>query len=617
MKATRFVIGWFFLLAMTACHTPVETRFIASQDPMASPLLTAIDSLLWQQPDSALALLLPWFDTCCTDVARNVSTTYNHHYANLLLSELLYKNDYAQANRTELQQAVAYFDSIMQVPEPVEGPTKKPKVFLSARAHYINGVGYYEQDSVVEACREYLKALETMEECFEEKELVGEKARFMALTYTHLTGLFSDQYLHEQAIYFGKEALNYYRKYDATPWHVAWMLNEIGSHYEIMERLNSAEYCYRKAIIVLNDTNILMYRDITTHLTYLSYTKGKTPQQCVSQLRNLLLRSEGEKEFYSRCLSIGEIYYDEKQYDSAMVYLGKVYHGSQSVGAKKQAAEWLVEICKEQGRDNEIIDYAEYLVPFANLSENQSHLKSQLTEQYHNYEQEKYEIRYRKQLRRTSKIIVVVLVSLAFLSTIVLAIHFVRRRKHKHLKLQKEAAEKQLESERLGHEMQQKALSGKLMRSNEALRLQKEEQQKLLLELQVRQRQKDWSKLDDFMDEDICKEILELLHGKDIKREAKRDDYPELHLDASQLSRLDSAVEKHFSGFRKTLSDVFPKISADEMSQCEFYLLNLEDVQIAHLLSCDYSTVKKRSTKLKKAFGTEKELVLYIREYVL
>ena len=47
--------------------------------------------------------------------------------------------------------------------------------------------GYYELDSIVEACEEYILALEIMEEHFDEKELVGKKARFMALTYTHLT----------------------------------------------------------------------------------------------------------------------------------------------------------------------------------------------------------------------------------------------------------------------------------------------------------------------------------------------------------------------------------------------------------------------------------------------
>ena len=143
--------------------------------------LCAIDSLMWRQPDSALTCLLPCFDTCIdTKFCVSTATAYNRHYAHLLLSELLYKNDYAQVNRTELLQAVAFFDSITQVPEPVEGPSNRI-AFLDARAHYINGVGYYENDSVVEACAEYLKTLEVMEEHFEDKDLVGHKARFMGL----------------------------------------------------------------------------------------------------------------------------------------------------------------------------------------------------------------------------------------------------------------------------------------------------------------------------------------------------------------------------------------------------------------------------------------------------
>ena len=62
----------------------------------------------------------------------------------------------------------------------------------SARSHYMNGVGCYENDSVVEACQEYMKALDIMEDHFEEKELVGYMAKFMALTYTRLTDVYSD-----------------------------------------------------------------------------------------------------------------------------------------------------------------------------------------------------------------------------------------------------------------------------------------------------------------------------------------------------------------------------------------------------------------------------------------
>ena len=79
-------------VVLAACHRPVETRLGSSLPPSVSPELQAIDSLMWQRPDSALVRLLPWFDTCCGDAARHVSTAYNDHYAHLLLAELLYKN---------------------------------------------------------------------------------------------------------------------------------------------------------------------------------------------------------------------------------------------------------------------------------------------------------------------------------------------------------------------------------------------------------------------------------------------------------------------------------------------------------------------------------------------
>ena len=190
MKAKAFAIG-LFLLALVACRP--STKVPEPAETPSSELLT-VDSLMWQQPDTALACLVSCFDACTT-------TEYNRHYAHLLLSELLYKNDYAQTNRPELQQAVAYFDSLVRKAPPLQrgsegfptlkggkGDSKHKPIsnndhfFLAARAHYINGVGYYENDSAVPACREYLKALEIMEGRFEEKEMVGKKARFMALT---------------------------------------------------------------------------------------------------------------------------------------------------------------------------------------------------------------------------------------------------------------------------------------------------------------------------------------------------------------------------------------------------------------------------------------------------
>jgi len=152
------------LVACTQSNKVPETSAPELAEEVEGPTyeLSQIDTLMWHHPDSALAVMMEFAASPKAD-SLNV---FEKHYCQLLVSELLYKNDYGQSNRTELLQAVHYFDSLMQDPELVEGPSRYVNVFLSARAHYMNGVGYYERDSVVAACGEYLKALEIVETHF-------------------------------------------------------------------------------------------------------------------------------------------------------------------------------------------------------------------------------------------------------------------------------------------------------------------------------------------------------------------------------------------------------------------------------------------------------------------
>ena len=632
----RFRLGITLVLIAMACTRPdddlVETRHGTSLQTVASPKLQAIDSLMWQRPDSALAVLMNYLNDDGRDAARHVSTdeTFDNHYTQLLISELLYKNDYAQTNRTELQQAVSYFDSITSTLndrphafwrhgglEPPSPERNDNLIFLEARAQYINGVGYYENDSMVEACKEYLKALEVMEGHFEEKELVGKKAKFIAMTYTRLTELFSDLYLHEQAIYFGKLSLGYYQKYNAESWHIAWILEEIGSHYHMMDSFDSAGCYYQRAFHILEDTNSLSYRDNSSHQAFLCYSKEKDAGRALNQLHDILSRSENEKESLSRYAIIGDIFYIEKQYDSAWVYLNKVFHETSTIGSKKQAAEWLVEICKEQGRSTEILEYADFLVPFANLNENQSVQKSQLVSLYQEYEQKRIDSLFLRNMAKNQRTANNAIGLLLGIITALAVLYLVNKKRHRNVRKQKEETEKRLEVERQAHKMEQAALAGRLRKSNNALVLQKEEKENLLKTLQTYQNQLGWNSLNDFMNEDICKEIISLLNNKEIKRESKVGSYPELQLSQTQLSCLNIAVEKHFGGFNKILTNLSPRISREELNQCWLYLIDLEDVQIAHLLSCDYSTIKKRSKKMKINFGIEKDPRQFIREYVL
>lgn len=585
------------LMVFAACAKQAAEPTLAP-----SPKLVAIDSLMWQRPDSALTVLMDYLSDEGRDAARHVSTneTFDNHYTHLLISELLYKNDYEQTNRRDLQKAVHYFDSLCGCTHVARNVSTDPTIaFLDARAHYINGVGYYERDSVVEACKEYLKALEIMEERFDEKELSGYKAKFMALTFTRLGVLYSDFYLHEQAIYFDELSLDYYQKYDNPTWHTAWILNNIASHYDMMGEWDGANRYYIDAINILNDTNIILYRDILSRLYFLNYERDNS--QAALTLRSfetLISNSENEKEKLARCLNIGEIYYHEKQLDSAQYYLNMVFHQSTNTGAKKQAAEWLVEICKKEGKVSDILEYADFLVPFANQDENNSKLKTQLTDLYNVYYQTKLEKQHQDKARKN---LYLVLLIIGILAIIIATILFLSKRKKQYL-------EGQIEAERHTHKIQQAALAGRLKRSNAALKELEKDAKTNLLE------GSNQNKAMCFAEEPICKQIISVCNNKDhpIKSSVPVSTYVDLALSDTQKAQLKNAVMGHYGSLFKTLKQDFPTLKDKDFLYCYLCLLGLDNTQIAVLLQHSISTIWDREKRLKQIFHSDDKISIFL-----
>ena len=527
-----------FLLA--GCYS-VETHFDSPQQSE----LAAIDTLMQSRPDSALTLLL--------------DTTMEDPYYQLLLSEALYKNDYAQTNRKELLEAMAYYDSI-------ENP------FLSARCHYMNGVGYYEMDSVVLACQEYMKTLEIMEERFDEKALIGYKAKFMALTNTRLCVLFSDQFFSEQSIYFGKQALVRYFSYNASPLHIAWVMNKIAIDYALTKQIDSAFYYCDKTIGLLPDTNSMPYRDIMALRTVLSYNTANSSQRTLDLYYGLLSEAETKEEYLARCLAIGEFFYLKKQLDSAWYYLNTVYNNSTSLISKKLVAEYLVDICKTQGKESELIEYTSFLAPFANQEENKCSTKSQLTTLFQSYCQQKQERQHRQVIKERTIRITVVLVGLLF---VILVLSFLYRRRNK--------------------------MVGVL--TNQIMEKQSLEKKKELFE--------------QFLNETICQNIILSIDGKVIKRTTVPQDYHELILSDLQLQQLTLVVNRYFGPFENLLKQNGINPNTFLLNLCHLYLLGMDEKQAAILLNRDYSSIKRYEKKLKNGFKTQEDLRFYIKDFVI
>jgi hypothetical protein len=585
MKHDGF-IGLFLLLALLAACTsvpePVETP---------SPELLAIDSLMWQQPDSALLALMAY---------EGDASEYNDHYAQLLTSELLYKNDYGQTNRPELQQAVAYFDSLLcQFPPLQRGlggfKTRTNPIdqiaFLDARAHYINGVGYYERDSVIEACREYLKALEVMEGHFEEKELVKEKANFMAMTYTRLTVLFSDLYLNKQAIYFGKLSLPYYERNKTSPWHLPWILSKIGAHYNVMEELDSADYYFQQAKTILPDTVSQMYRDIVAQQALLSYHMEHQSEEPIATLHRMADLAISDDERLARYLSIADIYYNEQLFDSAKIYFEYVFDNTQKPDIRMFALDMLRDISMTDGDTLKANEYALARSQFTIEKDKEGQLHSDLTTLCQQYEQSRQEAQHKlksqKAVRRWG-------IALVFIVVVVSLLLLVLKRRMK--------------TERHAHKMQQAALTGKLRKSNETVRELKGQ-----LQQQGNDAVSKPEQANSFADEPICQLIMERVNEGQFKSQMDCTVYKDYALGKEQLMALREAADRHFNRFTSRLAQTYPSLTKNDLDYCCLYLLGLTDADISALMQRAYNTVSERSRKLKTIFDSEVALPVTIR----
>jgi DNA-binding CsgD family transcriptional regulator len=344
---------------------------------------------MWHHPDSALAVMLKFAGSDEVDSLNE----FEGHYCQVLVAELLFKNDYGQSNRKEVLKAVHYFDSIVGM----DGADARGKAdtrgvslpFLDARAHYMNGVGFYEQGNLINSCTEYLTTLEVMESRFATNELVGTKARFMALTYNRLGDLFSEQYMQEPAIYCFKQALVYNRIAPTSPYGKSNILYRIGKQYDKLQIIDSAAYYYHMALELMPDRNNMIYRDIVSSRALFEFLFHNDTIAALNSLKSMAAQAVDEAERINRKMSIGSIYYTIGQYDSAKICLEPVVENDAIRGIF--AANFLREIALSEGDTLKANEYAFVLAKEGALAPSNQAQVSRLNDLFQNYLQKKQE----------------------------------------------------------------------------------------------------------------------------------------------------------------------------------------------------------------------------------
>ena len=584
--------------------SPAAARHPLSEgEGLAHEALEGIDSLMWQQADSALKVMLEFAASPDADSLGE----FEGHYCQVLVAELLFKNDYGQSNREEVLKAVGYFDSLVDLHGADARGASLP--FLDARAHYINGVGYYERDSVVAACGEYLKALEVVETHFPGIETrhgtslqPNHLPRFMALTYGRLGDLFSGQFMQEPAIVCYKKSFVFSKIEPTSANGIANLMSHLGKQYDMLKQFDSAEYYYNEGMRQLVDTNNLTFRNLVSAKALLNYNKGNGVEPAVSDLKRMAAKASDEDERLTRFIVVGDIYYDASQFDSAMVYLTRVFENKDDVVLKRDAARCLRDIYQIQGDSLKATYFALYQAenPVSEAESNaQVSQLNELFQQHLQWEQERAEAE-RQQAARLRRNRMIVVVSVLVVVAALLAWLFYRRK----MQQQRDMASQQMEAVQEAHRLEKASMSGRLKRSNQELRELKDQMRQQAGNGAPKQEVQAVS----FNEEPICRLIMERVNEGQFKAQMDCKLYQDYALGKEQVMALREAADRHFNQFTVRLAKAYPTLTKGDLDYCCLYLLGLSDADVAALMQKAYPTVSHRARKMKAIFKNEAPL---------
>ena len=449
---TGICIAVVSMALIVACDPPKEKEVEPREKPL--PELAAIDSLMWRQPDSAFVVLRQFAVSPKADSLNE----FNGHYCQLLISELLYKNYYDQSNREALLHAVDYFDSIVAADSThirkadAHGMSiQEQNAFFDARAHYINGAGYYERGEVVNACAEYLKALEVMEEQFEEKALTGKKAVFMFYNYNRLLELFSAQFMMAPALTCGENALAYCQKIPSLSKEIPNTYFHIGKQYDKKGEIDIARYYYEMAIEEMPDTNSPIYRDAVSMKALCDYQLGLGAEQSLNTMKQNLAYVKDERERVARFLVIGSVYSEEGIYDSALRYFEFAFKNETDATSKIRAAESLRVVYDSLGDKEKANEFMRYLTDHKESEGENKALVSKLEDLFKTYIIQKQEKEAEAKRETAIKKVLGVIIPIAAVLALIIIV-LAKLRSKRLLKEQQREADRVLGEAEQAHE---------------------------------------------------------------------------------------------------------------------------------------------------------------------
>ena len=520
--------------------------------------------------------------------------------------------------------------TICTVPEPVEGTISGASTssataytrtvdccllsvdFICAKAHYYHAVGLTEKDDIVGACEHYLTALEIMEPLVEtsplwrlmandkrqktkEKTLCDsvtlrlcdseedyEKIRFVHLIHTRLGELFLEEGCSNLSIINNISALRY-----------SYMLNNvviqartlkcIGNGYLLSNNIDSALFYYNESLKICSDNDNKL--DIEKCFAQILYNEGEK-NTAFALLKKNLNEINNENVKYSYHCLLGNLYYNNKVYDSALYYLEESLDNN--IITKKIAFTTTLSAIYDSISNYEKKAYYDNFS--ANLLKNSINKevdRTKLQILYNNYNQRKAdkEITTAK-MKARNKTITISIIVLVVVTFVIIYIRYNHKKQNDKLKKEIDGYAIDIDNKDIIIS-QKEQLVGEykkaIEKKDEIIKKQSNEIQNYIYEKE----QVTTMDFESYYNCNICKKILN----------EKEERYTALS--AADLSLLVDSANENLNNILKKLKELYPQLNNNDMYYICLSMLNISVNGTSYLMGRTRKTVWLRIKTIK------------------
>ena len=546
----------------------------------------------------------------------------DYYESQIRKADSLYKNYLPQHNFDEVKSAVEFFDSLRLSTDNSQRtidffhrifPTKRQQKLCNgdayprtvdccplsvdidyqcAKAHYYHAVGLTEKDNIVGACEHYLIALEIMEAHFvtvdkwlKKKDADYENTRFVSLIYTRLGDLFLNDGCCDLAILNYRKAL-YFSDFIGDTVFKSNIIKLIGNAYQLNNKFDSALCYYNEALCV--NSSFVNKLDIEKCTSQILFSKGASDSAYLL-LKNNLNKINNENVKYSYHFTLGNMFYIDKEYDSALYYLEESLD-KDIINKKIAFTTKLSSIYDSLGNYEKRAYYdnisSKLLVNNMNNEVNKSKLQI-LYEEYNERKQEKI-----KAITKKSTIILCIAITIIIFS-IIITIRYNHKKHSERLSEEIMAKDKHIKH----NEFKNALVEGKIKSKNAELKQKDKQiksQQLKIAELQSKlENRKD--NLKEYYQSEICAKILNEINELSKANKMTSELKP---LSQEEFVMLLQSANLHLGEFIKNISDKYPSFRKDDLYYLCLVAINLNDKQIAALFNVTYNAVRSRRKKI-------------------